>query len=389
MIPDGWEVCGPVDASESAGALLLRATSPAGAGSERGIVTTAPHRDRELSFEVFIPSDACFIAKINQIDKLDQCADSYHMYCENRSAYLARHCSIFKTFDVPRDRWVQLRLGYNRGWLSVHESDRVLHECREQLLTEGFAFLGVKRGSVRLRNVKMETPGENSALTVAAPAIDGEVLCPPSPGLRPRVSIVTTVYDRVECLADCIGSVMRLEYRDYEHVIVSDCPPSPVVDRIAALVRACDDPRISYLNLRSRHNNWGIAPAAVGLRRSRGEYICFLSDDNGYMPEHVGTLVQELDQDISLGFVYSSCRYAGRRTLSHPRPAPARIDLGQPMFRRGVFTVCLADDLPFDMMAWDWALIDTLVQRGVRWKHVDVPSFIFRLAQYPHLRAQP
>ena len=39
------------------------------------------------------------------------------------------------------------------------------------------------------------------------------------------------------------------------------------------------------------------------------------------------------------------------------------------------------------MMAWDWALIDTFVQRGVRWQHVDVPSFIFRLARYPQLMA--
>ena len=55
------------------------------------------------------------------------------------------------------------------------------------------------------------------------------------------------------------------------------------------------------------------------------------------------------------------------------------------MFRRELFTRHLDDDLPFQMMAWDWALIDSFVQRGVRWRHVDVASFIFRLAQYPQL----
>jgi GT2 family glycosyltransferase len=213
-------------------------------------------------------------------------------------------------------------------------------------------------------------------------------VCAGNPLLRPRVSIVTTVYDRVACLADCIRSVRRLRFQDYEHIMVSDCPPAAIVDEIGALVRSFADERLSYVNLDERHNNWGIAPAAVGLRRTRGDYVCFLSDDNGYTPDHVGTLVAALDRDPTLGFVYSSCRYAGRLVLRHPVPAPARIDLGQPMFRRELFRTHLGDDLPFQMMAWDWALIDTLVRRGVAWKHVDVPSFIFRLAHYPHLAAQ-
>jgi glycosyltransferase involved in cell wall biosynthesis len=251
------------------------------------------------------------------------------------------------------------------------------------LLPEGFAFLGVKRGQVRVRKVQMRPVAGERAATAAT--TECETICPPSPELQPRVSIVTTVYDRVECLEECIRSVQRLRYQAYEHIIVSDCPPRTVVDRIAALLRSLRDTRISYMNLSTRHNNWGIAPAAAGLRQSRGEYVCFLSDDNGYTPEHVGTLVQTLDKNDALGFAYSSCRYAGRFTLCHPVPAPARIDLGQPMFRRDLFSLYFEDDLPFQMMAWDWALIDTLVKLGVRWKHVDVPSFIFRLRQYPQL----
>jgi hypothetical protein len=158
-----------------------------------------------------------------------------------------------------------------------------------------------------------------------------------------------------------------------------------VVGRIAGLVRTAGDGRVSYTNLRQRHNNWGIAPAAAGLRRSRGKYVSFLSDDNGYTPDHVGTLVKELDADRSLGFVYSSCHYAGLMTLRHPYPAAGRIDLGQPLFRRELFAAHLEDQLPFQIVAWDWAMIETFLKRGVRWKHVDVLSFIFRLAQYPHL----
>jgi hypothetical protein len=385
-LPAGWEICGPVDVAKLNRSLSLRATCPPEAGSERGIVTIAPRRESELSFEVFVPSEATFIAKINQVAKVDQNANSYHLYCEGGTAYLARHCCVFKTFTLPRDTWVELRLAHDHGWLTVCVADGVVHHIRDMLLPEGFAFLGVKRGEVRLRKIRMRAvAGER----VTAPTTECETICPPSPEIQPRVSIVTTVYDRVECLKECIRSVQGLRYQGYEHIIVSDCPPRTVVNDIAALLQSLGDTRISYLNLWTRHNNWGIAPAAAGLRQSRGEYVCFLSDDNGYTPEHVGTLVQTLDRERALGFAYSSCRYAGRFMLRHPVPAPARIDLGQPLFRRDVFRLHFEDDLPFQMMAWDWALIDTLVRLGVRWRHVDVPSFIFRLRQYPHLASKP
>jgi hypothetical protein len=58
------------------------------------------------------------------------------------------------------------------------------------------------------------------------------------------------------------------------------------------------------------------------------------------------------------------------------------------MFRRELFSTYLNDDLPFNEFAWDWALINTLLKRGVPWRHVDKPTFIFRLAQYPELVAR-
>jgi hypothetical protein len=71
--------------------------------------------------------------------------------------------------------------------------------------------------------------------------------------------------------------------------------------------------------------------------------------------------------------------------LNHPIPRPGRIDLGQPLFRRELFDLHFDTDLPFDMMAWDGHLIDALMRRGVRWRHVDRQSFLFRLEKYPQL----
>ena len=139
----------------------------------------------------------------------------------------------------------------------------------------------------------------------------------------------------------------------------------------------------------TRHNDWGIAPAAAGLSLARGRYVCFLSDDNGYVPTHFGRLVTALESDPGLGFVYSSCLYDGRLTLSASPPRPGRIDLGQPVFRRELFERYFGGGLPFHEFGWDWRMIECLLRQGVRWRHINDATFVFRLAKYPHLAAPP
>jgi len=387
-IGDGaWEICGPVDcATGEDGLVTLRSRLESGIGSERGLVSVDSHDGIDLSFEVLLPVGACFIAKINQEQSANQLTNSYHLYCEGQGAYLARHHHVFFRTTLRRNTWERFRLVYRAGVLGLYIGGVLVHRARDDRLRKGYAFLGVKSGAVALRKLRIAGaeagPGDASA-GGAWRLVHGHARTN-----NPYVSIVTTVYDRVDCLRACIQSVKQLTYPHFEHIIVSDAPPPAVVDAIARVVRDEDDGRMYFVNLARRSNNWGIAPAAAGLKRAAGEYVCFLSDDNGYTPEHVSTLVRTLEEDRRIGFAYSSCRYDGRLVLAHPVPGPGRIDLGQPMFRRNLFELYLADDLPFDVMGWDWALIETLMKRGVRWKHVNVPSFIFRLAKYPQLMAR-
>jgi glycosyltransferase involved in cell wall biosynthesis len=138
-----------------------------------------------------------------------------------------------------------------------------------------------------------------------------------------------------------------------------------------------------FASLEQRRSDWGISPASIGLSLARGEYVCFLSDDNGYAPGHFDELVPTLDHDSDLGFVYSSCLYDGKWVLNDSHPAWGKIDLGQPLFRRDLFDRYLGGTLPFYEYGWDWRMIDIFLRNRVQWKHIDRPTFIFRLAKYP------
>jgi len=197
----------------------------------------------------------------------------------------------------------------------------------------------------------------------------------------PRVSVVTTVYDRTACLDRCLRAMTHSTFRDFEQVVVSDSPPDMVQAEVQRLV-AVAGPATRYLNHAPRANDWGMTPAWTGLRAAVGEYVTFLSDDNAYLPPHLGNLVALLDADPGLGFAYSSCHYAGRKVLAYP-PRGGNIDLGQPMFRRDLLLATFPHGLPYREFAWDWRMIAELLTRRVRWQHHPEATFIFRLDQYP------
>lgn len=199
----------------------------------------------------------------------------------------------------------------------------------------------------------------------------------------PAVSIITTVYDRVERLKECRETVCALQFTDFEHVIVADAPPRGIlVDIERTLDKFSESNSVILASLERRRNDWGISPAAMGLAMARGKYVCFLSDDNGYTPNHLDELVHVLEDDPEIGFVYSSCCYGGRWILNDAPPQWGKIDLGQPLFRRVLFDKYLGGTLPFYEYAWDWRMIDTFMRNRVKWKHIDQQTFIFRLANY-------
>lgn len=385
-LPTGWQAVGVATEVLGTGTLRFSMAVDDGPGAERGIASTARFTDVELAFELRLAPDAWFVAKIHQHDPIDQTTNSYHMMCRPARAgqsYVAMHNRVLSRLALKPGSWHRIVFRHRRGRLELEVNGRPLYSRAESTLAAGYCFLGLKGGTAEVRSLSLSTPAHCDTPAhpgVAPPAY--EVLQDFRETFQPRLSIVTTVYDRTACLEQCLASVAALEYRDFEHIVVADHPPRSVVRRIGKIVDTDPGGRIKLLNLQRRHNDWGIAPAAAGLSVARGEYLCFLSDDNGYAPEHFNALIQALEREPKLGFAYSACKYAGRMVLRSPVPRPGAIDLGQPVFRRALFDRYLGGGLPFDMMAWDWYMIKAFMDRGVRWRYVNRETFFFRLHAY-------
>jgi glycosyltransferase involved in cell wall biosynthesis len=109
--------------------------------------------------------------------------------------------------------------------------------------------------------------------------------------VTPRVSVIIATYNWSSVLPYSIGSVLRQTMQDFEILVVGD----GCTDDSEAVVAAIGDLRIRWFNLpaNTRHQS---APNNEGLRHARGEFIAYLGHDDLWLPHHLESIVNALDE---------------------------------------------------------------------------------------------
>lgn len=114
----------------------------------------------------------------------------------------------------------------------------------------------------------------------------------------PKVTVLIGTYNRPDYLHEAIQSVVNQSMEDWELLVMNDGG----VD-VGGIVGKFQDSRIRYFHdpvnrkLPYRLN--------FGLREGKGKYIAYLGDDDVYYPNHLSVLSKALDDDPTVGVVYS------------------------------------------------------------------------------------
>ncbi len=107
------------------------------------------------------------------------------------------------------------------------------------------------------------------------------------PGL---VSVIIPTYNRADCIAGSIDSVLAQTYQNYEIIVVDDGSTDNTKQVLQPYV---DNRHIQYLY----QKNAGCAAARnTGIRASCGEWIAFLDSDDRWLPEKLECQVQYLHE---------------------------------------------------------------------------------------------
>jgi glycosyltransferase involved in cell wall biosynthesis len=115
-------------------------------------------------------------------------------------------------------------------------------------------------------------------------------LLPPVPPAKPPlnstplVSIVITVYNRLESLLATLKELQKQTYPNIEIVVVSN--NGPRADDVCA-----EFPNVTYIH-REHNSGATAAPRNDGIKASNGTYITCLDDDDVYFPDHIERMVR-------------------------------------------------------------------------------------------------
>jgi glycosyltransferase involved in cell wall biosynthesis len=200
----------------------------------------------------------------------------------------------------------------------------------------------------------------------------------PPPGLRPpRVSVIVPCFNLGHFLGEALDSVFAQTWRDFEIVVVDDGSTDPATCR---LLDSLQRPNTRVI----RSENRGL-PAArnLGVRNSRGQYLCSLDADDRMEPTWIERGVEVLDSDATIAFVSHWLDTFGDEQWQWQ---PSRCDLamlldtntvnGAALVRRSVFDEVGGFDETMRDGCEDWEFWIRLVERGHR--GAIVPEVLYR-----------
>jgi glycosyltransferase involved in cell wall biosynthesis len=118
---------------------------------------------------------------------------------------------------------------------------------------------------------------------------------------QPLVSVVTPVYNGAEFIAECIESVLRQTYANWEHVIVDNCS----TDGTLEIARSCEerDPRIRVLSPGVFVDLIESGNRSLREISSESKYTKVLHADDWLFPECLERMVELAERNPTVGIV--------------------------------------------------------------------------------------
>ena len=119
--------------------------------------------------------------------------------------------------------------------------------------------------------------------------------------MKPLVTVITPTTG-VSYLKQAIESVAKQTYANIQHLIVFDGIPDNIHywDLLLTKYPKCDIIKLPYATGTDRFNGHRIYGASIYL--CKGEYVCFLDEDNWFDPNHIESLMNVINDNNTWAF---------------------------------------------------------------------------------------
>lgn len=110
-------------------------------------------------------------------------------------------------------------------------------------------------------------------------------------------SVIIPIYKAEKYLADCITSVLKQDFTNYEIILINDGSPDNSISICEAF--ANKDPRILVIN----KENEGVAKSRnIAIEKAKGKYIAFLDADDKWETTYLNTIYKNINKNPNCHF---------------------------------------------------------------------------------------
>lgn len=114
----------------------------------------------------------------------------------------------------------------------------------------------------------------------------------------PRVSIIVTNYNGGRVLLDCIDSLKKITYSNFEVILVDDSSSDSSYENAIK-----NKGNLKLFSYKTKTNLGFVGANNLGLKYATGKYILLLNNDTKVSKDLLGVLVKKMESDTSIGAV--------------------------------------------------------------------------------------
>lgn len=223
--------------------------------------------------------------------------------------------------------------------------------------------------------------------------------------MNAKVQIILATYHRPELFKRAIESVLQQTFKEFEFWIVKDgcadatkiypifyddttcqeCPLCQETNRVGKEYEKKDN-RIKYFTLSVNHAGAGWGPRNFALLNSDISLVCYIDDDNWYLPNHVESLYNKINT-MGTDFCYTGSnlytdfgkQLTGTR-CNTSIPAHCQIDTGEIMHKKEIIKKTGGwrnDKVHGDN---DWDFVSRVLETGCTWSATGIitTNYVFK-----------
>ena len=194
---------------------------------------------------------------------------------------------------------------------------------------------------------------------------------------HPKVSVIVTSHNYGEFLEECLLSICKQTYKNYEIIVVDDASTDStheVATKFDALVIRTGNERVGTTKANQ-----------LGIEIARGQYICFVNADDIIAPTYLERCVTAIESEYKIAIAYTDSHQFGNgkdndvyfADYNLPTLQKSNFILGSALFRREAYFKVGGFDTTLTGME-DYDLWLSMCENGWDAKHVSEALYHYR-----------